>query len=78
MCLLGLIIPFKVQGLECILLESLRTKTILAHKDMKNVLLFQYLNSGCSKVKPFWSEPIFFPDAEEGSMCSNGRINISS
>jgi hypothetical protein len=35
MCLLGLIIPFKVQGLECILLESLRTKTILANKDMK-------------------------------------------
>jgi hypothetical protein len=55
-----------------------RTKTILTHKGIKIVLLFQYLNSGCSEVKPFWSEPIFFPDAEEGSMCSNGRINISS
>jgi hypothetical protein len=40
--------------------------------------LFHYLNRRCSKIKPFWGKPIFFPDTEEGSMCPNSRINISS
>ena len=36
------------------------------------------LDAKCSKIETLGSETISFPDAKEGSVSSNCRINISS